>query len=127
MHAPSSHTLTRSSTLALIFELVIWFTPSLIGNGICFALVGLFLGPAYPCALMVVAETLDDDLRGGVMGLMGSIGGAGGAALPMITGGVADRYGIKTLQPLSVAFIGGYTVLWALVPRKRIRSLLKDG
>lgn len=68
---------------------------------------------------MIIAETLDDDLRGGVMGLMGSIGGAGAAALPMMTAGIADRHGIWTMQPCAVAFIAGYTALWALVPYKR--------
>ena len=32
---------------------------------------------------MVVAEVLDDELRGGVMGLMGATGGAGAAAWPL--------------------------------------------
>lgn len=82
---------SSSATIALALELVIWFTKSLIGNGVCFAFVGFFLGPIYPVALMVISEVLDDDLRGGVMGLMGSMGGAGAAAVPFITGGIADR------------------------------------
>ncbi|BEI86825.1 hypothetical protein CcaverHIS002_0701710 [Cutaneotrichosporon cavernicola] len=114
------------SAIALALELVVWFTNSLVGNGVCFAFVGFFLGPVYPNALMVIAETLDDDLRGGVMGLMGSIGGAGAAALPMMAGGIADRFGIWTLQPVAVALIAAYTALWATVPRKRIKSLISE-
>ncbi|CAK9782537.1 unnamed protein product [Cutaneotrichosporon oleaginosum] len=114
------------SALSLALELIIWFTNSLVGNGVCYAFVGFFLGPVYPNALMVIAETLDDDLRGGVMGLMGSIGGAGAAALPMMAGGIADRFGIWTLQPVAVALIAAYTALWATVPRKRITSRLKE-
>jgi fucose permease len=79
------------AAIALALELTIWFTHSLVGNGVCYAFVGFFLGPIYPNALMVVSEVLDDDLRGGVMGIMGSLGGAGAAAVPFMTGGIADK------------------------------------
>lgn len=79
------------AAIALALELTIWFTHSLVGNGVCYAFVGFFLGPIYPNALMVVSEVLDDDLRGGVMGIMGSLGGAGAAAIPFMTGGIADK------------------------------------
>lgn len=88
----------------------------------CYAFVGFFLGPIYPNALMVVSEVLDDDLRGGVMGVMGSMGGAGAAAVPFMTGGIADKYGIWTIQPIAVAMIAAFTAIWAFVPRKRITS-----
>lgn len=82
--ASSAANLTDSSSvIALALELVIWFTHSLVGNGVCFAFVGFFLGPVYPNALMLVSEVLDDDLRAGVMGIMGSMGGAGAAAVPL--------------------------------------------
>ena len=40
-------------------------------------------GPMYPNALMVASLEMEDDLRGGVIGLMGSFGSAGGAFFPM--------------------------------------------
>ncbi|CAK9780575.1 MFS general substrate transporter [Cutaneotrichosporon oleaginosum] len=111
------------AAIALGLELAIWFTDSLIGNGVCYAFVGFFLGPIYPNALMVVSEVLDDDLRGGVMGIMGSLGGAGAAAIPFMTGGIADKHGIWTIQPIAVAMIAAFTIIWMFVPRKRITSL----
>ncbi|GMK53546.1 hypothetical protein CspeluHIS016_0101320 [Cutaneotrichosporon spelunceum] len=110
------------AAIALALELTIWFTHSLVGNGVCYAFVGFFLGPIYPNALMVVSQVLDDDLRGGVMGIMGSLGGAGAAAIPFMTGGIADKHGIWTIQPIAVAMITAFTVIWMFVPRKRITS-----
>ncbi|BEI90929.1 uncharacterized protein CcaverHIS019_0309990 [Cutaneotrichosporon cavernicola] len=110
------------AAIALALELTIWFTHSLIGNGVCYAFVGFFLGPIYPNALMVVSQVLDDDLRGGVMGIMGSLGGAGAAAIPFMTGGIADKHGIWTIQPIAVAMIAAFTTIWMFVPRKRITS-----
>ncbi len=40
-------------------------------------------GPMYPNALMVISQEMEDDLRGGIIGLMGCIGGLGGAVFPM--------------------------------------------
>jgi hypothetical protein len=39
-------------------------------------------GPLYPTALMIIAQTVEDDLRVGAIGLMGSLGGAGAAFWP---------------------------------------------
>jgi MFS family permease len=72
-----------SSGIALALTLIIWFTKTLTGNAVCFALIGLVFGPVYPAVLMVIAERLDEELRGGVMGLFGSTGGAGAAAIPL--------------------------------------------
>ena len=82
-HAVAELTPTRSTSIALGLEIVIWFTKSMIGNAVCYALVGIFLGPIYPAALMVISKILPDEIRGGVMGLTGTAGGAGAAALPL--------------------------------------------
>jgi hypothetical protein len=40
-------------------------------------------GPLYPTGLMIVSQSIDADLRVGVMGLMGSLGGIGSAFWPL--------------------------------------------
>ncbi|ODO03159.1 hypothetical protein I350_06004 [Cryptococcus amylolentus CBS 6273] len=39
---------------AIILSLVIWFTYTIVGNAVCFALVSVFLGPMYPLVMNVV-------------------------------------------------------------------------
>lgn len=75
---------------------------------------------------MVASEVLDDDLRGGVMGLMGSMGGAGAAAIPFMTGGISDKFGIWTIQPIAVAMISAFTLLWTLVPRRKMSAKFRS-
>lgn len=72
-----------SSSMTIVFFIVIWFTNTLVGNAICFAVIGFLSGPVYPVALMEIADVFDDDIRGGIMGLMGSAGGAGAAICPL--------------------------------------------
>jgi MFS family permease len=76
----ASHT---STILSIALELVIWFTPTLTGNAICYALVGFFLGPMYPIVMMVVVDTLPGDLQGGSIGWIASLGQAGSAIMPL--------------------------------------------
>jgi hypothetical protein len=52
-------------------------------NAIAFSFIGMFLGPIYPSAVMIISETLPIDLQLGVIAMMGSIGGGGGAAMPL--------------------------------------------
>lgn len=108
------------SAIALGLEFVIWFVDSIPGNAVCYSLIGFWLGPIYPVALLIISETWDDELRGGVMGLMGSVGGAGAALGPFIMGGISDKYGIWAIQPVAVGMIAGFTILWAFTPRRKV-------
>ncbi|KAG8809398.1 hypothetical protein FRC17_003459 [Serendipita sp. 399] len=74
--------------LAIGLELVIWLVPSLIGNAVAVSIVGWIAG----------------------------FGQAGSAVIPFMTGALASRFGIKSLQPLLVAMMAFMSVLWALVP-----------
>lgn len=115
------------SVIALALEFVIWFTHSVPGNAVCFALIGFFLGPIYPSALLIISETWSEELVSGVMGFLGSVGGAGAALGPFIMGAVSDVYGIWTIQPIAVAMIAGFTILWAISPKPPFHAKQTDG
>lgn len=89
MSAPLSRGLGYKTTVYLLSLLsvaasvFIALNHSFMANAAAFACIGFLYGPLYPCALMVVSECLDDDLRGGIIGLMGTAGGAGSALLPL--------------------------------------------
>ena len=102
---------------SLALEIIIWFTNSLIGNAVCFSLIGVAFGPVFPAALMFVSDILPDDLRSGAMGLIGSIAGAGGAVGPLVTGAISDRYGLWTLQPVMAAMMAGDLVAMFFITR----------
>lgn len=72
-----------SSILAIVLELVVWFTHSIPGNAVCYALIGFFLGPMYPIVMMVVLDILPGELQPGAIGWIASIGQAGSAIMPL--------------------------------------------
>ena len=84
----------------LSLELVVWLVPSLVGGAVAVSLVGLLLGPFYPIAMNHAGRVLPRWLLTGAIGWIAGFGQAGSAALPFITGAMASKVGISSLQPL---------------------------
>ncbi|WVQ81603.1 hypothetical protein IAT38_003727 [Cryptococcus sp. DSM 104549] len=102
---------------SIALSLVIWFTHTVIGNAICFAIVGIFLGPIYPLVINVVVDVVPPDLQNGSIGWIASLGQAGSAIMPFIAGAISEKYGVWILQPFIVAFLGASLFLWLPVIR----------
>ncbi|KAJ4472532.1 major facilitator superfamily domain-containing protein [Lentinula edodes] len=103
--------------LAIGLEIVVWLVPSLIGNAVAVSLVGLFFGPMFPVALSASRKVIPRWIYTGAIGWITGIGQAGSAALPFLTGALADAVGISSLQPLLVGMMSAMIAMWLLVPR----------
>lgn len=84
-------------------QLIIWFTPSLIGNSIAVSFSGVFLGPLYPIVMNQAGLLLPPRLLFGSISWIGGFGQAGSAFMPFITGTLASSKGIQSIQPLYVS------------------------
>ncbi|OCH86759.1 MFS general substrate transporter [Obba rivulosa] len=102
--------------LAIGLELIVWLVPSLIGGAVAVSFVGMLLGPIYPIAMNHSGRILPPWLLTGAIGWIAGFGQAGSAFLPFLTGLLASKEGIKSLQPLLVSMMGLMAFLWALVP-----------
>ena len=80
--------------------MTVWVVPSLIENAVAVAFVGLLLGPMYPILMNHTSKILPRWLLTGSIGYIAGVGQAGSAVLPFITGILASRFGISSLQPL---------------------------
>lgn len=81
-------------------ELTVWFVPSLIENAVAVSIVGVVLGPMYPIAMGQAIRVLPRWMLTGSVGWIAGIGQAGSALLPFLTGTLAQKQGIGSLQPL---------------------------
>jgi fucose permease len=81
-------------------ELVVWLVPSLIGGAVAVSLVGVLLGPIYPIVMNESGRILPRWLLTCCIGWIAGLGQTGSAALPFMTGAIASKAGIKSLQPL---------------------------
>ncbi|KAG0699326.1 MFS general substrate transporter [Suillus ampliporus] len=110
------------AVLAIGLELIVWLVPSLIGGGVAISIIGIILGPMYPIAMNHTVRILPGWLVTGSIGWIAGFGQAGSALLPFLTGMIASKTGIKSLQPLLVSMMAFMIVLWALVPRTARKS-----
>lgn len=86
-------------------EITVWVVPSLIENAVAVSCIGLVLGPMYPILMNHSTSILPKWLLTGCLGYIAGLGQAGSAVLPFITGLLASKFGIGSLQPLCVFVI----------------------
>ncbi|KAH7918670.1 MFS general substrate transporter [Leucogyrophana mollusca] len=109
------------ATLAIGLELIVWLVPSLVGDAVAVAVIGVLLGPMYPIAMNHAGRVLPRWLLTGSIGWIAGVGQAGSALVPFMAGAIASKSGIRTLQPVLVGILGLMTALWALVPKSSRR------
>ena len=103
--------------LTIILELIFWLVPNLIVSAVAVAFLGMFMGPMFPTAIVLVTKLLPRSLHVGTIGFATAFGGSGGAVFPFVVGAVAQAKGVKTLQPIIVALLILIAGLWCFLPR----------
>ena len=106
---------------AAAFEFIVWFVPNIIGNAVAVALVGLLLGPVYPCAAAVFMRNMSRTEKLTGMGIIAAFGSSGGAVAPFTTGIMAQAVGTFVLHPISIALFGVMLGCWYGLPPRRNR------
>ncbi|KAL2064433.1 hypothetical protein VTL71DRAFT_4927 [Oculimacula yallundae] len=105
--------------LSFGLELIFWLVPSLIVSAVAVSLLGVFMGPMFPTAIVLVTKLLPRDLHVGCIGFGTAFGGSGGAIFPFMVGAIAQRKGVKTLQPVILALLVTMSLLWIALPKSR--------
>jgi fucose permease len=99
------------------FQLLVWLVPNIISDAVAESIVGLFLGPVYPCATAVFAKLLPKRLQIAGLAITQSMGSSGGAIVPFITGLLAARLSTVVLHPVVLVAFTGMIVVWLALPR----------
>ncbi len=86
----------------IIFQLLVWLVPSIIGESVAVAIVGLLVGPVYPSAQTIFTRLLPGSLQVFAIGFISSMGSSGGAFVPFFTGLIAQQVGTFVLQPICI-------------------------
>lgn len=81
-------------------EISVWLVPSLIGGAVAVSFVGFLMGPIYPIVMNHTGRVLPRWLLTGSIGWIAGFGQAGSAVFPFMSGVLAEKFGIKSLQPL---------------------------
>ncbi|QIW99102.1 hypothetical protein AMS68_004620 [Peltaster fructicola] len=102
---------------SIVFQTIAWLVPSIIGDAVAISILGLVLGPIYPCAQTVFSRLLPRKLQVVGVSFISSAGSSGGAVVPLMTGLIAQAVGTYALHPICIAFFAAMLVGWALLPK----------
>ena len=98
-------------------ELLFWLVPQFYVSAVSVGLLGFFLGPLFPAAMVACTKLLPRHLHVSSIGFAASFGGSGGALFPYAIGAIAQAKGVKVLQPIVLAILAAILVLWLCLPR----------
>lgn len=105
--------------VAIGLELLFWLVPSFILSAITVAFLGFVLGPLFGTAIVLTTKLTPRRLHVGTIGFGAAMGGSGGAIFPFLVGVIAQRKGVKTLQPVILALFVAISICWFMLPRVR--------
>ncbi|CAI6342125.1 unnamed protein product [Periconia digitata] len=105
-----------------LFQLLAWLVPNVIGNAIAVCVLGLLLGPVYPCAQSIFARLMPRHLQTTAVAFMGGAGSSGGAVAPFTTGLLAQASGTWVLHPVCIGMYVVMMACWVGLPRVRKRT-----
>lgn len=103
--------------LAIALQLIFWLVPQFYVSAVSVALLGYFLGPLFPSAMVVETRLLPQRLHVSAVGFATAVGGSGAAIFPFAVGAIAGRAGVQTLQPIILALLVGQLGLWLCLPK----------
>ncbi|KAI9893096.1 MAG: hypothetical protein M1814_000643 [Vezdaea aestivalis] len=101
---------------AAVFELLVWFVPSVVGNAVAVSIVGLMLGPVYPCATTILAQLIPRKLHITSLSFVSALGSSGGALAPFSTGLLAQAVGTYVLHPICIGLFGVMCLALLMLP-----------
>lgn len=101
---------------AMALELLFWLVPQFIVSAVAVALVGFFLGPLFPAAVVAATKSLPKHLHVSTIGFAAAFGGGGAAVLPFAVGAIAQAKGVGVLQPIVLALLAVLLLLWLALP-----------
>lgn len=102
---------------AAAFQLLVWLVPNVIGDAVAVSLVGLLLGPVYPCVMTVVSRLLARDIQMSSVSIISAMGSSGGAIFPFLTGLLSQKLGTVVLHPIAIICFVLMEITWAALPR----------
>jgi fucose permease len=104
------------------FQLLVWLVPNIIGDAVAVAIVGLLLGPVYPCATTIFSRLIARKDQVSSLSVISAFGSSGGAVAPFTTGILAQVAGTFVLHPIAIGLFAVMLICWFILPTPRKRT-----
>jgi fucose permease len=105
-----------------VFQLLVWQVPNVIGDAVALAIVGLLLGPVYPCATIIFSRAIGRKEQMSGLSVISAFGSSGGAVAPFTTGLLAQAAGVFVLHPIAIGLFALMLICWYGLPNVSKRT-----
>ncbi|KAM0666364.1 hypothetical protein ACQRIU_004219 [Beauveria bassiana] len=115
--------------LSIALQLLYWLVPNFAASLVFIILLGFFLGPLFPAAIVTATKLLPPEYHVSAIGFAGGFGGGGAAIIPFGVGAIAQSKGVSALQPIVLAFLIFDLIGWLIMPggfKKALAPLKPD-
>ncbi|KAM3487245.1 hypothetical protein MY3957_009459 [Beauveria namnaoensis] len=102
--------------LSIALQLLYWLVPNFAASLVFIILLGFFLGPLFPAAIVTATKLLPPEYHVSAIGFAGGFGGGGAAIIPFGVGAIAQSKGVSALQPIVLAFLIFDLIGWLIMP-----------
>ena len=102
--------------VSIALQLLYWLVPSFIASAVFVGLLGFFLGPLFPAAIVAATKLLPNDYHVSAIGFAAAFGGGGGAIFPFVVGAIAQSKGVQVLQPIALSILVAILIIWCFLP-----------
>jgi fucose permease len=89
---------------------------------VAIAIVGLLLGPVYPCATVIFSRAIGRKEQVSGLSVISAFGPPGGALAPFTTGTLAQAAGTFVLHPIAIGLFAVMLACWFCLPNGRKRT-----
>ncbi|KAK4100955.1 MFS general substrate transporter [Parathielavia hyrcaniae] len=102
--------------LSVALQLLYWLVPDFAAGATFVTLLGFFLGPLFPAAIVAATKLLPSDYHVSAIGFAAAFGGGGAALFPFAVGAIAQSKGVEVLQPICLAILVFILLMWWMLP-----------
>ena len=111
------HAVATYLVCCVALQLLFWLIPNFIVSAVMVGLLGFFLAPLFPAAIVALTKLLPKRLHVAAVGFAAAFGSSGACILPFAVGAIANAKGVKVLQPMILAALVLCLGVWLLIPK----------
>ena len=118
------HAVATYLVICIVLQLLFWLVPSFTVSAVMVGLLGFFVAPFFPAAVVAMTKLLPKRLHVAAVGFAAAVGASGATVLPFAVGAIAQSQGVVVLQPIILALLVIITFIWSVVFQVSAHGLL---
>ena len=116
--------------ISIALELMFWVIPNFLVSAVVVRLLGLFLAPLFPAAVVAITKLLPKSQSVAAVGFAAALGASGACVFPFAAGAIANAKAVQVLQLIILAMLVvmlGVMVVYSSIAKDADSVLSRSG